>query len=361
MYSIRARSRKNRVVHVSGIPDDEKRINLAFGKTTYALKIRPAWLQQILTGAGPRSHTLNAPAPVQIARPTAGTKTIELRKKPCPPYLEMNTISLMETGSRFIRGTAVIKESHQLTVREKVLFADILQALNYDADKTYAWTLQDVQRHGTPFQACLTAHQHTAPACEQAVFAMNVTTLVHCLEEDWGTSTRQMLTAEELLLLLQLKRSLPMRNLFWALRLQADVAALRTIMASLRSTQLRFPGFRLPVTVHSSKTWTSPSPDDPLQTLGTVEHLLHWMEDFGLGRFTPSEAVLVMNAWPKTSRDVGAALSDVLTEAHAEFFYRTGFAPIMPDSRIKSMMACAVVFFVYRGLRGVLYIRAPTC
>ncbi|CAE7269002.1 unnamed protein product, partial [Symbiodinium sp. CCMP2592] len=215
--AVSARTRQYRDASNS-IPDDEKRINLAFGKTTYALKIRPAWLQQILTG----------------------TKTIELRKKPCPPYLEMNTISLMETGSRFIRGTAVIKESHQLTVREKVLFADILQA----------------------------------------VFAMNVTTLVHCLEEDWGTSIRQMLTAEELLLLLQLKRSLPMRNLFWALRLQADVAALRTIMASLRSTQLHFPGFHFP-------------------------------------------AVLVMNAWPKTTRDVGAALSDVLTEAHAEFFYRS--------------------------------------
>ena len=190
---------------------------------------------------------------------------------------------------------------------------------------------------------------------------MPKTTLVHCLEGDWGASMRQMLTAEELLVLLQLKRSLPMRNLDWALRLQADVAALRTIMASLQSTQLRFPGFCCPVTVHSGKAWTPQSPDDPLQTLGTVEHLLHWMEDFGLGGFTPSEAVLVMNAWPNTTRDVGAALSDFLTEAHAEFFYRTGFAPMLPGSRIKSQMASAVVFFVYKGMRGVLHIRAPTC
>ena len=42
-----------------------------------------------------------------------------------------------------------------------------MQALNYDADKTYAWTLQDVQQHRKPFQACLTAYQHTAPTCEQ--------------------------------------------------------------------------------------------------------------------------------------------------------------------------------------------------
>ena len=157
-------------------------------------------------------------------------------------------------------------------------------------------------------------------------------------------------------MLLQLKRSLPMRNLDWALRLQADVAALRTIMASLQSTQLRFPGFCCPVTVHSGKAWTPQSPDDPLQTLGTVEHLLHWMEDFGLGGFTPSEAVLVMNAWPNTTRDVGAALSDFLTEAHAEFFYRTGFAPMLPGSRIKSQMASAVVFFcVQRHARRAAY------
>ena len=170
-----------------------------------------------------------------------------------------------------------------------------------------------------------------------------------------------MLTPEELLLLLQLKRSLSMRNHVWALRLREDVAALRTIMVSLRSTQLRFPGFSGPITVHAGKVWTLPSPDDPLQTLGTVEHLLHWMEDFGLGGFAPSEAVLVMNAWPKTTRHVGAALSDFLAEAHAEFFYRTGFASVMPESHVKTLMASAVILFVYKGLPGVLHIRAPVC
>ena len=197
--------------------------------------------------------------------------------------------------------------------------------------------------------------------CTGHIFMMSRTTLVHCLEGDWGAWIRQMLTPEELLLLLQLKRSLPMRNLVWALRLREDVAALRTIMVSLRSTQLRFPGFSSPVTVHAGKVWTPPSPDDPLQTLGTVEHLLHWMEDFGLGGFTPSEAVLVMNAWPKTTRHAGAALSDFLTEAHAEFFYRTGVTSVMPGSPFKTLMARAVIFFVYKGLRGVLQIRAPTC
>lgn len=190
---------------------------------------------------------------------------------------------------------------------------------------------------------------------------MSRTTLVHCLEGDWGACVRQMLTPEELLVLLQLKRSLPMRNLAWALRLREDVAALRTITVSLRCTQLRFPGFSGPVTVHAGKVATTPRPDDPLQTLGTVEHLLRWMEDFGLGGFTPSEAVLVMNAWPKATRHVGATLSDFLTETHAEFFYRTGFAPLMPESCIKTLMASAVIFFVYRGMPGVLHIRAPTC
>ena len=53
MYVNHTRPGSDRVECVSGTPDGEKLIDLAFGKTTYALKIRPAWLQQIL--AGPES------------------------------------------------------------------------------------------------------------------------------------------------------------------------------------------------------------------------------------------------------------------------------------------------------------------
>ena len=43
-------------------------------------------------------------------------------------HLERHTVSLMETGTKLIRGTATIKESHRLTAQEKAAFADILQA-----------------------------------------------------------------------------------------------------------------------------------------------------------------------------------------------------------------------------------------
>ena len=57
----------------------------------------------------------------------AGTKPVELRK-PCLSYLETHTVSLMETGTKLIRGTAIIRESHRFTIQEKAAFADVLQA-----------------------------------------------------------------------------------------------------------------------------------------------------------------------------------------------------------------------------------------
>ena len=53
---------------------------------------------------------------------------MELRKKPCPPYLVTRKISLMETGSMLIRATAVVAQSRLLHETEKHHFADVLQA-----------------------------------------------------------------------------------------------------------------------------------------------------------------------------------------------------------------------------------------
>ena len=67
----------------------------------------------------------------------------------------------METGTKLIKGTAILAESRALTVEEQITFAGILQAhrsvlrthstqtgsqaLNYEAKQTYAWVLQDVR------------------------------------------------------------------------------------------------------------------------------------------------------------------------------------------------------------------------
>ena len=63
-----------------------------------------------------------------IEQLVAGTKTMEFRSRHPPQYLKMCTISLMETGTRLTRGTAVLAESGLLTTEEQFTFADVLQA-----------------------------------------------------------------------------------------------------------------------------------------------------------------------------------------------------------------------------------------
>ena len=104
---------------------------------------------------------------------TAGAKTVELRSKSCPPDRMGCKISLMETGTKLIKGTAILAESRGLTVEEQITFAGVLQAhrsalqrpsthrgsqaLNYEAEKTHAWVLQNIHVHPEPFQASFTA------------------------------------------------------------------------------------------------------------------------------------------------------------------------------------------------------------
>ena len=81
----------------------------------------------------------------------------------------------METGSKLIKGTAILAESRGLTVEEQITFAGVLQAhrsvhqtrstqtgsqvLDYEAKQTYAWILRDVQIHPEPFEASAAARR----------------------------------------------------------------------------------------------------------------------------------------------------------------------------------------------------------
>lgn len=185
-------------------------------------------------------------------------------------------------------------------------------------------------------------------------------TLLYFLEAESGMLLRRMLTPAEILLLLQVDRSPTLRRLAWARRVLSDAARLRRVMEPLRTMQLRFPGFNVPVNIRCTKYWSPPDPSDPLQTLGPVEDLLYWMDDFGLGGFSPGEAVLVMNAWPRATRDVGAALSDLLEESESEFFYSARPAARLPGTQLEPALVNVVVFFTYRGLDGVLQMQDVT-
>lgn len=79
--------------------------------------------------AQPRSvEARDVLAPAVIGRVTAGAKSVELRSKPCPPDRIGCKISLMETGTKLIKGTAILAESRGLTVEEQITFANVLQA-----------------------------------------------------------------------------------------------------------------------------------------------------------------------------------------------------------------------------------------
>ena len=92
-----------------------------------------------------------------------------------------------------------------------------------------------------------------------------------------------------------------------------------------------------------------------------VEDLLYWLDDFGLGGFSPAEAVLVMNAWPAgTMRQAGEALSDLLEDANCEFFYSAMLAPRRPGTGVRRTVVNVVVFFTYNGLSGVLQMEDTT-
>ena len=79
------------------------------------------------------------------------------------------------------------------------------------------------------------------------------------------------------------------------------------------------------------------------------------MDTVGPQNFSPCEAVLVMNAWPAATRDAGAALTDFLAEADAEFFYRTAYVE-RAGLQVPCVQAQALVYFTYRGLEGILQV-----
>ena len=66
-----------------------------------------------------------------------------------------------------------------------------------------------------------------------------------------------------------------------------------------------------------------------------------------LAGYTPSEAILIMNAWPATTRRAGAALSDFLTETRATMEYTAG----SPRSRLPATTKL-VITFIYRDITG---------
>ena len=178
---------------------------------------------------------------------------------------------------------------------------------------------------------------------------------LRCISADYSSLLSEMLTGDDLLPLLWLRKSGEVMKLKWARQLTTDVARIRSATAPLRSLQLKFPGFHRAVCIRCE---SRQYPVDRDTDLSNRANLLAWMRLNGLDNFSPCKAVLVMNAWPKSSRNAGAALSDFLEDAETEFVYfKRKFvqAPSSsPDYTYMRMEVEAVVSFTYRGLTGSL-------
>ena len=179
-------------------------------------------------------------------------------------------------------------------------------------------------------------------------------TLLTCLRTDcYSTSIRNMLEADDALPLLQLAKAPELKHVHWARHLREATTRIQGVMDPLKTTQLRFPGFVRAVTINCRrrKGWKT---SRPVITMENVQNLMGWMDDNDFAGYTPSETVLVMNAWPKSTRNTGAELSDFLQEANAAFYYMINFEEPPPSNRRAARYIKTVVFFQYKGLAGVL-------
>ena len=175
-------------------------------------------------------------------------------------------------------------------------------------------------------------------------------TLLTCLRTDcYSTFIRNMLETEDALPLLQLAKSPELKQVRWACRLREATARIRRVMDPLKTTQLRFPGFARAVTISCRKAAKT---SDAATSIQNYLNLLAWMEANDFAGYTPSETVLMLNAWPKSTRDTGAELSDFLEETNTAFYFMTNFQE--PGKFRANMCTKTWCFFTYDGLAGVL-------
>ena len=119
------------------------------------------------------------------------------------------------------------------------------------------------------------------------------------------------------------------------------------------SLPLRLPGFLSPTTMlveGKSQYYStrSGSETEPWQS-GSQANLEEWLEEVGMGAFSPSESILALNAW--TAREPGNQLSDFLREAFTRYFY----IPRPPTRNYPHNGAGLLITFNYRGYEGIIW------
>ena len=102
---------------------------------------------------------------------------------------------------------------------------------------------------------------------------------------------------------------------------------LRFALRPLVDRRLRLPGLanQYRIRIRASRPhenfWKDMDSHPQASTMGTQEAARTWLEQAGLGSLNPAEAVLVINAWPKTTRAAGMLVSDFFTASRARFYY----------------------------------------
>ena len=169
------------------------------------------------------------------------------------------------------------------------------------------------------------------------------------LEEVYSQPMQHMLTPQELIPTLQLDRTTWRSACCWMASLRKVVGQLRQVLGPLQKNRLSLPGFNYLVQIRVLSIKAARRVTRETRELEVRSCLWEWLHRHDMTGFTPDEAVLIMNAWPKDTRHMGASLSDFLTEARARYDYsvlRTHW-PNPTGRRLR-------ITFDYAGIQGML-------
>jgi len=172
--------------------------------------------------------------------------------------------------------------------------------------------------------------------------------LLGCLENSSPPHPRSMLPRQDLLPLLQTCTAALHSQAAWIRDLRADVSHLRRVLRPATTTRLRLPGFDYPPSIRILAR--HPTEQEPCEEALGTDHLLYvWMISKRLAGYTMAEAILIMNAWPATSRPVSAALSDFLMETQATAKYTRSTPRGSSPTKAK-----LIITFSYRSIAGTV-------
>ena len=167
------------------------------------------------------------------------------------------------------------------------------------------------------------------------------------------------LKAADVVQLLQASKNTRKDNTHAAAACTSRIRTLKEATAPLAHPRVRLPGFATPPDAFVEDT---SRPEHMHQCLlhwaadwGSTGALHDWLQDIGLGAFSPAEAILCMNAW--SERAHGTRLSDLLVKAVTQFYYQSEETTDEenPFSLPGKAAASLLILFEYNRFTGAVW------